>query len=138
MKRIRIRAAVLAATLLAGLAVAVTPAQALSHCNGGGGAVYICEYGVTTHALPNGAKQEFLIGTDRALWTRWTDTRGTWSGWQSMGGVFTDKIYVIDRWSAGDPWRFALSVRGDDGYQWVNLRDHGGGWSGWHRMPDPD
>ncbi|WP_330334212.1 hypothetical protein OHS33_33710 [Streptomyces sp. NBC_00536] len=134
----RIRAAVLAATILAGLVVAASPAQALSHCNGEAGAIYICEYGVATQTAPDGSKHQFLIGTDQAVWTRDASKKGRWSGWYSMGGVFTDKIYIIDRFSGGDPWVFTLSIRGDDGYQWINIRDHDGNWGGWRRMPDPD
>ncbi|MFB7037606.1 MULTISPECIES: hypothetical protein [unclassified Streptomyces] len=134
----KFRAAVVAAAVLAGLATTAAPAQAVSHCSRSGGAVYICEYGVTVHRLPDGTKQEFLVGTDSAVWTRWNDKRGKWTGWQSMGGIVSGEIAVIDRFSGGDPWRFALSVPTPDGWRYVNIRSHEGAWSGWRPMPDPD
>ncbi|MCX4549925.1 hypothetical protein OG204_17075 [Streptomyces sp. NBC_01387] len=133
----KIRVAVLTAAVLAGLAVTAAPAQAVSHCKDSG-AVYICEYGVTVQKLPDGTKQEFLVGTDSAVWTRWNNTSGKWTGWQSMGGVVSGRIVVIDRWSNGDPWKFALSVPTPDGGRWVNARNHEGVWTGWFPMPDPE
>ncbi|MFI8198464.1 hypothetical protein ACIF6K_18340 [Streptomyces sp. NPDC085942] len=80
----RIKAAVVAVTAIAGVAVSVTPAQAADICTAGGKGKYICKYGVTKHDLPNGEDEQFLVGTDYAVWTRWT-TNGSWSSWTSMG-----------------------------------------------------
>ncbi|MFF8809946.1 hypothetical protein [Streptomyces omiyaensis] len=133
----KMRAALVAAAVLAGLVGTAAPAQALTYCNRAGG-VHVCEYGVTVHPLPDGTKQEFVVGTDLAVWTRWTNTSGKWTGWQSMGGRVSGAVAVIDRFSGGDPWRFALSVPTADGWRYVNIRDHDGGWSGWMPMPDPE
>ncbi|MCX5409905.1 hypothetical protein OHA37_39460 [Streptomyces sp. NBC_00335] len=65
------KAAVVVAAVVAGLSVSVVPAEA-SQCKGGGGALYICEYGVTEHTVVNGEEEEFLIGLDSAVWTRMT------------------------------------------------------------------
>lgn len=80
----KFKAAVVAIATMAGLAVAVTPAQAADTCTAGGGGKYICDYGVKDHALPNGEKEQFLVGLDYAVWTRWTINK-QWTGWVSMG-----------------------------------------------------
>ncbi|MFF9567741.1 hypothetical protein [Streptomyces sp. NPDC014685] len=132
----RVRAALLVASVVAGLAVAAAPAQA-SECRKGG-AVYICEYGVSVQKLPDGTRQEFVIGTDEAVWTRWTNTSGKWTGWVSMGGVAKSAVTITDHWSFGDPWVFSLVVKGSDGQLWVNHRPHEGNWTGWYPHPGPD
>ncbi|MDW4918591.1 hypothetical protein [Streptomyces californicus] len=80
----RIKAAVVAVTAIAGLAVSITPVQAADTCTAGGNGKYICKYGVTKHDLPNGEDEQFLVGTDYAVWWRIT-TNGSWSKWTSMG-----------------------------------------------------
>ncbi|MEU3313545.1 hypothetical protein ACGFY6_04485 [Streptomyces sp. NPDC048387] len=80
----KIKAAAVAVAALAGTAMAVAPAQAADSCNAGGGGKYICDYGVKTHALPGGEREQFLVGLDYAVWTRWTDHK-QWSGWVSLG-----------------------------------------------------
>ncbi|MFD0356217.1 hypothetical protein ACFVHW_21130 [Streptomyces sp. NPDC127110] len=133
----RIKAGVLAAATVAGLALTTAPADAADHCKAGGGGVYICQYGVTKHKLPDGGKQQFLVGTDNAVWTRWTDSDGDWTHWSSMGGTARSEIVVIDRFSGGDPWQFSLSVEGNDGWRFVKTRHHDGSWTDWYPMPDP-
>ncbi|MEX2984264.1 hypothetical protein [Streptomyces sp. C36] len=80
----RFKAAVVAIATMAGLAVAGAPAQAADTCTAGGGGKYICDYGVKEHALPSGEKEQFLVGLDYAVWTRWTVGK-QWTGWVSMG-----------------------------------------------------
>ncbi|MFI0976062.1 hypothetical protein ACH4SP_03425 [Streptomyces sp. NPDC021093] len=80
----KFKAAVVAIVTMAGLAVAATPAQAADTCSAGGGGKYICDYGVTKHSLPNGEKEQFLVGLDYAVWTRWTVNQ-KWTSWVSMG-----------------------------------------------------
>ncbi|MDJ0382443.1 hypothetical protein [Streptomyces sp. G-G2] len=80
----KFKAVVVAVATMAGLVVAVAPAQAADTCSAGGGGQYICDYGVKNHALPNGEKEQFLVGLDYAVWTRWTVSK-KWSGWVSMG-----------------------------------------------------
>ncbi|WP_260610803.1 hypothetical protein [Streptomyces sp. WAC06614] len=130
-----IKAVLLTAAAVAGLALTTTPAQA-ANCSLGGG-VYICEYGVTTQNLPNGTTQQFVVGTDSAVWTRWTSTSGSWSGWQSMGGRAASKIYIHDgRFPDGDPWTFWVLYHGSDGYAHENGRKHDGNWTGWRVVDD--
>ncbi|MEE1739037.1 hypothetical protein [Streptomyces sp. BE147] len=133
--RTRIKAAFVTATVVAGLAVATTPAQALSHCNVGSGGVIICEYGVSTVTLPNGTKQEFAIGTDLAVWTRSTNSAGNWSIWTSMGGEWRSGAVV--RTQQVHPYLFAIVATGTDNWLWANWRDHEGNWTGWSHLPDP-
>ncbi|WP_307669025.1 hypothetical protein [Streptomyces sp. V2I9] len=80
----KIKAAVVTVAAMAGLAVSITPAQAADICTAGGNGKYICKYGVTKHDLPNGEDEQYFVGTDYAVWTRWT-TNGSWSRWTSMG-----------------------------------------------------
>ncbi|MFJ8545046.1 hypothetical protein ACIRFH_24030 [Streptomyces sp. NPDC093586] len=80
----RFRTALVGIAVMAGLGVGVAPARAADTCTAGGGGKYICDYGVTDHALPGGGKEQFLVGLDYAVWTRWTvDKR--WTGWVSLG-----------------------------------------------------
>lgn len=131
----RFKAALVAAAVVAGVAVSATPAQALSHCNVGGGGVIICEYGVSTYTFSNGTKQEFAIGTDLAVWTRWTNTSGNWTSWISMGGEWRSGVGI--RTQQVSPYLFAIVLKGTDGWLWANWRDHNGNWTGWDHLPDP-
>ncbi|MEV7544088.1 hypothetical protein [Streptomyces sp. NPDC089915] len=124
----KFKAAVIAAAALASVAAVATPAEA-SNCSRGGG-VYICEYGVTSYKLPNGTKQEFIVGTDRAVWTRWTDSDGDWTGWSSMGGRASSTARAYD-YDTSDPWTFRVFYYDERGEYWGRNRDHDGNWSGW-------
>ncbi|MFJ8165865.1 hypothetical protein ACIRBY_33800 [Streptomyces sp. NPDC096136] len=124
----KFKAAVIAAAAVASVAVVATPAEA-SNCSRGGG-VYLCEYGVTSYKLPNGTKQEFIVGTDRAVWTRWTDSDGDWSRWMSMGGRASSTARAYD-YDAGDPWTFRVFYYDERGEYWGRNRDHDGNWSPW-------
>ncbi|MEU0248341.1 hypothetical protein ABZ192_29255 [Streptomyces sp. NPDC006235] len=88
------------------------------------------QYGCTEYDLPNGEQQVFGIGTDGAIWTRWSRTNGTLSSWTSMGGQGRSTV-VAEGWG----WAITLKVRGTDGNWWYNNRSGtpSGGWSGWHR-----
>ncbi|WP_330456116.1 hypothetical protein OIB37_04070 [Streptomyces sp. NBC_00820] len=131
----RIKAALLTAAVVAGVAVtAATPAQALSYCNVGGGTV-ICEYGVTRTTLPDGTLQEFAIGTDKAVWTRWTTSSGGWTSWQSMGGEWRSGVTI--RTQQVGSYLFAIVLKGTDDWLWWDLRDSQGNWTGWSHVPDP-
>jgi hypothetical protein len=130
----KIKAAVVAVAAVAGLAVAVPPvAQAANGCKTGGHA-YMCEFGITTKKLPDGTKQVFVVGTERAVWTRWTDSDGDWSEWESMGGRAVSTVVITDE---GQPWQFAIHTIMPDGYGWYRLRNVNGYWTDWARNPDP-
>lgn len=118
-----------------GTAVAVTNGAdtGLASCVTGtrnwGGNV-LSQYGCTEYDLPNGEQQVFGIGTDGAIWTRWSRTNGTLSSWTSLNGQGRSSVYA-----GGTAWAITLSVIGTDGNWWYNNRGGtaSGGWSGWHR-----
>ncbi|MBT2387386.1 hypothetical protein [Streptomyces sp. ISL-11] len=114
----KIKAAIVAAAVVAGLAVSTAPAQA-SNCTKGG-ATYVCEYGVTDHALPGGEKEQFLVGTDLAVWTRWT-SGGKWSGWFSLGGTAWSKVAIRERTDHG-PDAVIIYVKGSNTRAWGRER----------------
>ncbi|MEV6956258.1 hypothetical protein [Streptomyces sp. NPDC051183] len=130
----KLKAAVIAATAVASVAAVATPAEAGS-CSRGGRA-YICDYGVTSYLLPNSTKQEFVVGTDRAVWTRWTDSDGDWSGWESMGGKAWSTARAYD-YDTSDPWTFRVFYYNDKGEYWGRNRDRSGTWSPWTRYELP-
>ncbi|MGW6863572.1 hypothetical protein [Streptomyces sp. NPDC054901] len=124
----KIKAAILAFAAVAGLAVAAAPAQA-APCSTGG-AQYICEYGVTNHALPGDQREQFLVGTDYAVWTRWT-TNGKWSGWYSLGGTVWSKISIREQTDIG-PHAIWIYAKGSNTQTWGLLRTApGANWSAW-------
>ncbi|WEV25628.1 hypothetical protein OYE22_10795 [Streptomyces sp. 71268] len=129
MKLRRTKAVLVTAAAVAGLAVAASPAQA-DVCNVGGGRV-ICEYAIATYTFDNGVKQEFAIGTDYAVWTRWTNTSGKWNSWSSMGGEVRSGVTVCPL----PHDTFFISVTGTDGKLWERVRFSypNGEWSGWER-----
>ncbi|WP_371678097.1 hypothetical protein [Streptomyces sp. NBC_01276] len=116
----KLKAVILAAAAVAGLTVAATPAQA-STCEAGGGGLYICEYGVTKHALPGGEKEQFLVGTDNAMWTRFT-TAGKWSGWVSLGGPVKSKISIQERPDPDHPYAITIYATGRWDKAWGQTR----------------
>lgn len=132
----KIKAAVVAAAVLAGIAVTAAPANAVNHCKRAG-ATYICQYGVSVYTFPDGTKQEFLVGPDAAVWTRWNNTKGKWNHWSSMGGKAFGPIRFGHRWGGSDRWAFDIVALHSDGAYRVNIRNHDGQWSGWMPVPDP-
>lgn len=123
MRATRMKSAALAAAVIAGLAVSTAPAEA-AQCRAGGGALYICEYGVTDYQMqyPTGPKEQFLIGMDQAVWTRWT-INGTWTGWQSLGGIAKSRAVVEQEYQDhGYNHRTWLRVKGADGATWLRIR----------------
>ncbi|WP_307667524.1 hypothetical protein [Streptomyces sp. V2I9] len=80
----RIRTAVVAVAATAGPAVSITPVRAAAIRTAGGNGKYLGKYGVTRHDLPNGEDEQFLVGTDYAVGTRWTKN-GSWTRWTSPG-----------------------------------------------------
>ncbi|WP_369207980.1 hypothetical protein [Streptomyces sp. PU-14G] len=84
------------------------------------------------YKLPNGHWQVFVIGTDRAAWTRWQSGSGL-SKWTSLGGkCYKPGHGSIDMaWSNG--WNFAITCIGGDGKRWYKQRYSSGKWSGWYK-----
>ncbi|MFG3350237.1 hypothetical protein ACGF1Z_34905 [Streptomyces sp. NPDC048018] len=125
----RTKAAVVTGALLAGLfAASAAPAQA-DTCKRAGLQV-VCEYTVLEVTLPGSVRQEFVVGSDRAVWTRWTDASGRWGSWMSMGGRARSAVGLAKGYINGG--EFSLLVIGDDNGFWANDRDAHGNWSGWH------
>ncbi|MEU8510590.1 hypothetical protein AB0C76_03225 [Kitasatospora sp. NPDC048722] len=139
MKKIKAVAASVAA--LAALAVGAAPASAADL--GGGvttckspvwGGSYLCggSYGdgTATYYFRDGRQEVFVIGTDHAVWTRWTtDKAGHKSGWLSMGGVLAGPVGIL----ASDMGfgNFEIGAIGSDGHLWARARDTNGNWTGW-------
>jgi hypothetical protein len=84
--------------------------------------------GETWYAFPNGALQLFVIGTDNAVWTRWSNAAVTsWSGWTSMGGSATSYVYYH-----GSGYTPTIDVVGSDNKTWYHrTRSSSGSWTGW-------
>ncbi|MDJ0383501.1 hypothetical protein [Streptomyces sp. G-G2] len=129
----RMKLVALAAVAAACLGLTSQPAQAADVCSRGAGQ-YFCEYGVTKKTLPDGSKQEFVIGTDNAVWTRWT-LSGKWTTWSSMGGFATSGVTITK--VGVNPWEFDVCVLGGGDRQWWATHRYGNGtWSSWSRMLD--
>lgn len=133
MKLKRAKAVLVAAAAVAGIAVAATPAQA-DVCNVGGGGRIICEYGVSHYSFANGVKQEFAVGTDYGVWTRWTNTSGKWNAWSSMGGEARSGVTICPL----PHDTFYIAITGTDGQRWQRVRYSypAGEWSQWERGSD--
>ncbi|MFI1539430.1 hypothetical protein [Streptomyces anandii] len=120
--------AVAALAAFVGTGVAAAPAQAAS-CREMG-QKYLCEFGVAKTTLANGSKQEFVVGTDHAVWTNWTRSDGSWNGWQSLGGWLNSPIRV-DAQQQDSNSRIHMGGTGKDGYFWMRVRYPDGRWSHW-------
>ncbi|MFF8918249.1 hypothetical protein ACF08M_34360 [Streptomyces sp. NPDC015032] len=131
-----LRAAVVTIAAAASLAVVVpSTAQAAADCKSGGQA-YICEYGITTQKLPNGTKEVFAVAPDHSVATRWTDSDGDWSHWESLGGYAKSKV-VTSHYPTSPPGYFSIHALGADDFYWFRERDTNGNWSAWARNRDP-
>ncbi|MEU9045962.1 MULTISPECIES: hypothetical protein [unclassified Kitasatospora] len=98
------------------------------------GGNYLCgdEYGAgtATYYFRDGRQEVFVIGTDHAVWTRWTvDKSGKKSGWLSLGGVLAGPVGIL----ATDMGfgNFEVGAKGTDGRIWSRVRDTNGNWTGW-------
>ncbi|MEE1772394.1 hypothetical protein PUR34_30580 [Streptomyces sp. JV185] len=123
MKKLRAAGVTLAAA--ASLAVVVPATAQAADCKSGGQA-YICEYGVTTHTLPDGTKQVFAVAPAHNVVTRWVDSDGDWSNWESMGGYALSKVRAFNH-SDGTS-RIVVNMEAD---VWQRLRNLNGYWSPW-------
>ncbi|MFE6049174.1 hypothetical protein ACFQ6N_00275 [Kitasatospora sp. NPDC056446] len=97
------------------------------------GGKYICggSYGdgTATYYFRDGRQEVFVIGTDRAVWTRWTDKSGSKSGWLSMGGTLAGPVGILASDTGGG--NFEIGARGTDGRIWSRVRTVEGNWTGW-------
>ncbi|MEV0533522.1 hypothetical protein [Kitasatospora sp. NPDC050463] len=141
MSKTRIKAAVAAAAAVAGIGLGAAPASAgdidvTPHCsNKQFGGTFLCggAYGEggTYVTLRDGTSEIFVIGTDHAVWTRWTiGSSGKQSAWTSMGGYFTSKVQITHQSSTG---AFSITARGSDyNHMWSRDRSQGGNWNAWY------
>ncbi|MFB7216521.1 hypothetical protein [Streptomyces sp. NPDC056255] len=122
-------AAVATLAAAASLAVVVpSTAQAASECKSGGQA-YICEYGVTTHTLPDGTKQVFAVAPVHNVVTRWVESDGDWSRWESMGGYGLSKVRAFN--NSNGTTRIVVTMEDDN---WERNRQLSGYWTPWSRV----
>ncbi|MEU3571027.1 hypothetical protein AB0E96_21790 [Kitasatospora sp. NPDC036755] len=136
----KIKGAVAAAAVLAGIGLTAAPASAAvsspAHCGSTiFGGDFLCggDYGVggqTFHTFRDGTQQVFVVGTDHAMWTRWTiGNTNQLSAWTRMGGNLVSRITIV---SSSVNGALTLTARGADGFQQYIDRNSGGGWSGWY------
>ena len=86
--------------------------------------------------FPNSMIQIFVIGTNGAVWTRWTLPSGGWAGWTSMGGVaigWPPKFYSGGKFiqQGNGSYTPDLTVLGADNGVWHRQRSASGNWSPW-------
>ncbi|CAL9322023.1 hypothetical protein [Streptomyces sp. SudanB182_2057] len=130
MRRFRsVLAAAVTLAAFAGVGVAAAPAQAATYCTNKG-QKYFCEYGVSTTKMANGTKEEFVVGSDHAVWTNWTYPDGSWNGWVSMDGWVQSRIEADAEQKTADSW-ISISAVGGDGNRWFRVRYGNGTWSDW-------
>ncbi|XUM02183.1 hypothetical protein ACQ86F_00625 [Streptomyces venezuelae ATCC 10712] len=90
-----------------------------------------CDYPVTEYGFSNGALQQFVIGTDSAVWTRWTNPQRTnWSSWESMGGEARSGVRVKQHFTQDS---ILIGIVGTDGNWWSKYRQPSGTWNAWQR-----
>ncbi|NXY93265.1 hypothetical protein HYE82_02330 [Streptomyces sp. BR123] len=118
------------AALTSGTASAAPAPTASGYCHVSGlGGDYICEYGESWQTYPNGQRQVFIVGTDFAVWTRYSHADGNWSGWQSMGGRAASGVRV----EGNNTWNPTISHVGTDGDRWYRHRLISGSWTNWQK-----
>jgi hypothetical protein len=135
-----------AATSPAGQSTHATPATNTGFCHDPKiGGTFYCDLdlgwtsGEATWTFPNKTTEKFVIGTNAAVWTAWSNTSGGWTGWTgwtSMGGVATaypPQFYFGGKFfqQAGGLWTPRLDIVGADGGVWFRQRDTEGNWSAW-------
>ncbi|MEV7773197.1 hypothetical protein [Kitasatospora sp. NPDC086791] len=135
----KIKAAVAAAAAIVGVGLAAAPASAgdidtTPHCsNKQFGGIFLCggDYGDGgTYFFRNGTSEIFVIGTDHAVWTRWTiGDSGKLSSWTRMGGSMSSKVEITRQTQGG---AFTITARGSDGRLWSRTCDQNGNWGGWY------
>jgi hypothetical protein len=126
-------------TVAAALSLNVSPASAatVTWCHDPNlGGTFICfnhipRTGEAWQYYPNGTEQVFVNGVKYELWTRWTNTNGTWSGWTSMGGKIawytTPGVCAHLEYT----WVPVVAVYNPDGNTSCRGRYTSGGWRRW-------
>ncbi|WP_329575387.1 hypothetical protein OG500_01105 [Kitasatospora sp. NBC_01250] len=136
----KIKAAVAIAGVLAGVGLTAAPAEA-SPANCGSkqwGGQFLCggDYGrdgQTFANLPGGNQEVFVVGTDHAVWQRWTvDSGSQMSDWNSLGGYVLSQVQVQGNPASGE--NFAIMAKGTDGQWWNRVHDTSGNWGPWYAL----
>jgi hypothetical protein len=120
----------------ASAATTAPPPTGSSFCSHPGlGGVFFCnspgayQTGEKWVRFPNGVWQVFVIGTDRAVYTAWSDTRGlNYTPWIWMGGVSLS--YVGLGPSTPNPYDISIAVTGTDHVTYYRHRGTGN-WTPW-------
>ncbi|MEV6973145.1 hypothetical protein [Kitasatospora sp. NPDC093806] len=73
----------------------------------------------------NGVLHVFGVGTDYAVWVRYTTT------WNSLGGRVGGGFVAYDYSNSNGS--LTLKMTGTDGNRWSKTRYSGGGWTDWSR-----
>jgi hypothetical protein len=143
MRRIR-RAAwigllgIIASAVLTGITGTSASAAAPCHDPNIGGDFYCSpgdfRSGEAWQDFPNGSVEVFVVGSNKALWTRWTtgtNSSGGWSNWASLGGQCPCG-YAPGLLKSGEgTWHPTVIMIGSDYNGWYRSRSNSGGWSGW-------
>ena len=75
--------------------------------------------------------QVFVIGTNNAVWTRWSNTSGV-SGWVSLGGACEQAADSTSVGTTSDPWSFSVACKNrNNGIYYFRTRSDNGSWSAW-------
>ncbi|MYS84049.1 hypothetical protein [Embleya scabrispora] len=77
---------------------------------------------------PDGYPQVFVLGTNRAVYSRWSTSSGV-SGWYSGLGGSCNPESGFDSRSSG--WSITIACVGTDSRWWHTKRSTSGTWSGW-------
>lgn len=121
-----------------GSASAATVSAASGYCTDphGWGGTFFCG-SESWYTMPNGYQEAFVIGTDRAVWTRWNTSNGLNGGWVSLHGTCTNtgSPVGLGNLMGYTRWTWYISCVGTDGNRWYNVRwgssDGSATWDGW-------
>lgn len=134
MKNFTAFAAAAVVSVVAGITLGGAPAQAKTgECDAGGGGLRLCAYPTLGRPLPGGGSEQFIIGTDSAVWTRWSDSGQDYGKWQSMGGVAKSEVFIESHWE-GQQFVSVITHLGTDGNAYSKKRPGlGQEWTAWYK-----
>jgi hypothetical protein len=99
------------------------------------GGTYYCG-SQSWYGINNQLFQVFVIGSNNAVWTRWSNTSGV-SGWTSLGGSCEQATNSTS--VSNDPanlWFFAVFCKNrNNGAYYNRVRAANGSWSAWSSNP---
>jgi hypothetical protein len=102
------------------------------------GGTYLCggayERGKEVFYFSNGTEEIFVIGTDHALWTRWSLPGGELSNWTSLGGRTYRTLEKLFPYSC-KPDAITIAIVDHQHRRWARDRSPAGRWSDWHLQP---